>query len=359
MRSLPWFRFYHESLDDPKVQRLEPTLYKAWVNLLCLAARHGGELPGVEDVAFALRLTIPQCEEVLTELCNGKLLDGEATLAPHNWRNRQPASDADSTVAERQQRYRQRHRETGENAEGQDGSNALRNALRSQRTDAFASSQRRIVADDIDGSDGANGEGGTADRERQQATTRGNGGSGAADSNALRHALRNPARTEQNRTEQNRVNQAAPAAPVAAAAAPAQAPEPVEVVATEPEPTGRAPKTNKLSDVIDAIKDAGGEVSTSSRDGKAVRECSAPAALIAEAYLAASSGAWGDDFTRRNLSLWFICSRIDGYRAHASQARASPASGNGYESYDSGGGVMKVRQVDRFTTGRYGRLVQS
>ncbi|MHB8409820.1 MAG: hypothetical protein ACYDHY_17335 [Acidiferrobacterales bacterium] len=150
----------------------------------------------------------------------------------------------------------------------------------------------------------------------------------------------------------------APAAPVAAAAAPAQEPTPAKVPASETKPKA-APKPNKLSDVIDAIKDAGGEVTTSARDGKAVRECSAPAALIAEAYLAAASGAWGDDFTRRNLALWFVCSRIDGYRAHVQQTRASPGAGNGYESYDAGGGVLKVRQVNRFEAGTYGRLVQS
>jgi hypothetical protein len=130
MRNLPWFRFYHESLDDPKVQRLEPALFKAWVNLLCLASRHGGELPGIDDVAFALRLSVPECESVLTALRNQGLLDGDdATLAPHNWHNRQPLSDADSTAAERQQRYRERRRTPDGNASRPDDSNALHHAL--------------------------------------------------------------------------------------------------------------------------------------------------------------------------------------------------------------------------------------
>lgn len=29
MKILPWFRFYHEALDDPKVQTLEPSAFKA------------------------------------------------------------------------------------------------------------------------------------------------------------------------------------------------------------------------------------------------------------------------------------------------------------------------------------------
>ena len=40
-----WFRFYNEALDDPKVQKLPPALFKSWVNLLCLTARHDGTLP--------------------------------------------------------------------------------------------------------------------------------------------------------------------------------------------------------------------------------------------------------------------------------------------------------------------------
>jgi len=30
-----WFRFYAESVNDPKVQRLPAHLFKTWVNILC------------------------------------------------------------------------------------------------------------------------------------------------------------------------------------------------------------------------------------------------------------------------------------------------------------------------------------
>jgi hypothetical protein len=34
-----WFRSHTAKLDNPKVQRLSDTLYRAWDSLLCIAAR--------------------------------------------------------------------------------------------------------------------------------------------------------------------------------------------------------------------------------------------------------------------------------------------------------------------------------
>ena len=47
-----WFRFYDEALDDPKVQRLAPHLFKTWINLLCLASKEDGTMPSNDDIAF-------------------------------------------------------------------------------------------------------------------------------------------------------------------------------------------------------------------------------------------------------------------------------------------------------------------
>jgi len=85
-----WFRFYDEVLDDPKVQRLPPALFKHWVNLLCLARRHEGKLPDDEAVAFALRLPSPKARGILAELQAAGLFDDRT---PHNWRQRQFQSD--------------------------------------------------------------------------------------------------------------------------------------------------------------------------------------------------------------------------------------------------------------------------
>ena len=60
-----WFRFYTESLEDPKVQKLDGETYKVWVNLLCLAAKNDGKLPSVQDIAFALRMDVDGALTVL------------------------------------------------------------------------------------------------------------------------------------------------------------------------------------------------------------------------------------------------------------------------------------------------------
>jgi hypothetical protein len=104
-----WFRFYDDALNDPKVQRLSPDLFKAWVNLLCLASRSGGELKSIADVAFSLRLSEVKAAAVITSLVTKGLLDKkeDGYFAPHNWDRRQYKSDVSN---ERVQRHRERHR---------------------------------------------------------------------------------------------------------------------------------------------------------------------------------------------------------------------------------------------------------
>lgn len=107
-----WFRFYEGALDDPKVQRLPPELFKAWVNILCLASRNDGTLPCIEDIAFGLRLTEAEAVSLINALANADLLDDvDGKLEPHNWRERQFKSDnCDPTNAARQKRYRDTHK---------------------------------------------------------------------------------------------------------------------------------------------------------------------------------------------------------------------------------------------------------
>ncbi len=103
-----WFRFYHEALDDPKVQMMRPELFKFWVNLLCLAARNEGRLPEHnEEIAFALRLDTKQVDGFVAELVDRALLDDGEELRPHNWDARQYKSDVST---ERVKRYRETKR---------------------------------------------------------------------------------------------------------------------------------------------------------------------------------------------------------------------------------------------------------
>jgi len=93
----PWFRFYDEALDEPKVQRLPAALFKYWINVLCLANRGTprGALPPTEDVAFALRIDDDTAAKLLTELQRRELLeDQDGTLWPHHWGERQFKSDS-------------------------------------------------------------------------------------------------------------------------------------------------------------------------------------------------------------------------------------------------------------------------
>ena len=83
---MAWFRFYDEALDDPKVQRLPAPLFKTWVNLLCLASKHGGQLPQMPDIEFALRIAPEEAAQAIALLEKAGLLDRDRNgLAPHNW----------------------------------------------------------------------------------------------------------------------------------------------------------------------------------------------------------------------------------------------------------------------------------
>lgn len=94
---MKWFRLYHEILDDPKVQRLEPALFKFWVNFLCLANRsetRGVVTLDVGEIAFALRIPDADAAAALEVLQrNGLIEAGETGLKPHNWDERQRKSD--------------------------------------------------------------------------------------------------------------------------------------------------------------------------------------------------------------------------------------------------------------------------
>lgn len=107
-----WFRMYDELVDDPKVQRLPAPLFKAWVNLLCIASRNGGILPSMDDIAFLLRMTPVRAAEVIEALTAAGLIDasddaGELCLKPHNWDSRQFRSDVSTP---RVKRFRKRQR---------------------------------------------------------------------------------------------------------------------------------------------------------------------------------------------------------------------------------------------------------
>lgn len=114
----PWFRFYSEMLENRKVQRLKPPLFKHWVNLMALAnlSQRRGYLPPIEDIAFRLRLSEEAVSQVIEELLALRLLDEDDDgYAMHDWIEWQPDSDANLTPARATRAQRTRN-ERGMNA---------------------------------------------------------------------------------------------------------------------------------------------------------------------------------------------------------------------------------------------------
>jgi len=102
-----WFRLYNSTVDNPKVQRLPAALFKVWINLLCVASRHGGRLPPLADVAFILRVKAAQADGWIATLesCGLFVRGADGVLAPHNWDSLQYKSDISTA---RVQRLRER-----------------------------------------------------------------------------------------------------------------------------------------------------------------------------------------------------------------------------------------------------------
>jgi hypothetical protein len=107
-RPLPWFRHYHDELDDPEIQALPSELYKARMNLICLCARHSGILPDFDKIGFALRVSPKDAEAYLGQLVELGFFveDGGGTYKPADWDVRRFESDV-STQRVRKHRVRQ------------------------------------------------------------------------------------------------------------------------------------------------------------------------------------------------------------------------------------------------------------
>lgn len=107
-----WFRFYDEVLNDRKVQKLSPDLFKGWVNLLCLASAGDGEIGTVDDVAFSLRMSDDDATELVAQLVRADLIElTETGMRPHAWDKRQFKSDVST---DRVKRFRETKRNVSE-----------------------------------------------------------------------------------------------------------------------------------------------------------------------------------------------------------------------------------------------------
>jgi hypothetical protein len=106
-----WLRLYDDVINDPKVLRLPEATRWHWVAVLCVASKHDGALPPLDELAFYLRTTPAKATVILAALVKGGLLDKTETgFAPHNWSGRQYKSDGS---AERVKRHREKRAAAG------------------------------------------------------------------------------------------------------------------------------------------------------------------------------------------------------------------------------------------------------
>ena len=86
MSETPWFRFWNRTVHDPKVQTLSDSMFKFWVNCLCLASQNGGALPPVTDISFHLRLRPQAVVDRLAVLIDEhELFDrADGRIVPHS-----------------------------------------------------------------------------------------------------------------------------------------------------------------------------------------------------------------------------------------------------------------------------------
>lgn len=104
-----WFRLHTHLLHNSKAQALPPHLFKAWINILCMAKEGDGVIPPVEQIAFHLRLRISRANEIMRDLEDRGFCHPEqgGTFSANDWDAHQYKSDDVNTrVREHRKRYR-------------------------------------------------------------------------------------------------------------------------------------------------------------------------------------------------------------------------------------------------------------
>lgn len=105
-----WIRLYCDVHNNPKVQRLQPELFKFWVNVLSVAGtRPGGILPAPDELSWILRVDAGVCSRSLSDLVSARLLIRVGSAyKPYDWDDRQYESD---TSNGRTKEWRKRRRD--------------------------------------------------------------------------------------------------------------------------------------------------------------------------------------------------------------------------------------------------------
>ncbi len=107
-----WFRFYDDTLNDPKSLKLSDKTFRIWVGMLCAASKNDGILPPFDDLLILLRAKADKLQPAIEELIAVGLIDHDDNgMRPHNWNTRQYKSDVST---DRVKRFRNGKRNVSE-----------------------------------------------------------------------------------------------------------------------------------------------------------------------------------------------------------------------------------------------------
>lgn len=106
-----WFRFYDETLNDPKTLKLSDKTFRVWVGILCAASKNDGKIPLFDDLVLMLRMKPTKLQPEIEKLIAAELIDHDDDgMKPHNWDKRQFISDSS---VERVKRHRAKRAANG------------------------------------------------------------------------------------------------------------------------------------------------------------------------------------------------------------------------------------------------------
>ena len=91
VKTMAWFRMYHEFATDPKVQMLSEADQRRFVMVLCLRCCNGDVTLHDDAVAFQLRVTVEDWQATKARLVARNLIDEDNR--PVAWERRQYVSD--------------------------------------------------------------------------------------------------------------------------------------------------------------------------------------------------------------------------------------------------------------------------
>ena len=123
-----WIKFYIETLDDPKVGRLNDTLWRRFFELCLLAGElyEGGKLPPIDTISWRLRVDTTELEKQMEDLHRRGFLEyrAEEVLSGYwyvkNFEKRQQAIKGSQRVQDHRIRQRKNEMETPEERTGND-----------------------------------------------------------------------------------------------------------------------------------------------------------------------------------------------------------------------------------------------